>query len=256
MFGFLVLQAENKHRHAAVQCGTKTICGVRFFAVTVAQSRSVLLQKRRLRKAAKLMERSGVHTALFPEGFCDTAVFRRYGVQEAGEDYLRRMTAGAIARRALAEQGRNPAECRAALLGDCMDVQLRAALMEIALHVRYTMLNAGGNGAEICSVLRREYGVSVLRDAGEEQLRQADLVLTFGGGQPCGAPGCLWLPFGSVTEAEGYQNGALRVEYALPPELEEQVQADCCRNALLSLLLEMGAVHANELEVTEIMQNA
>ena len=44
--------------------------------------------------------------------------------------------------------------------------------------------------------------------------------------------------------------------YALPPELEEQVQADCCRNALLSLLLEMGAVHANELEVTEIMQNA
>ena len=255
MFGFLLLQEGAKRRRAAVQCDTKTICGVRFFAVTVAQSGSALLRRRRLRKAARLMERAGVHTALFPQTFSDLAPFEKHGVHAAEETYLRRMKAAAIARRAMAARGLCGADCCAALLGDRMDAALRAALMELALEVRYTMLRASG-GAEECAVLRREYGVSVLREPGAAQLRRADVVLTFGSAQPCGAENCLWLPFGAVTEAEGYRSGAAQVCYAAPPEVEAQLQLDCSRNALLSLLLEMGAVRAEELEVTQIAQNA
>lgn len=95
-----------------------------------------------------------------------------------------------------------------------MSAELRGALMELALHVRYTMLCAGGGGGEACSVLRREYGVSVARNAGAALLKTAELVLTFGDAVPCGAPDCLWLPCGSVHEAEGYRNAAPVVRYS------------------------------------------
>ena len=114
------------------------------------------------------------------------------------------MTAGKIARKLLEQNGMDPAACHVALLGDHMSAELRGALMELALHVRYTMLCAGGGGGEACSVLRREYGVSVARNAGAALLKTAELVLTFGDAVPCGAPDCLWLPCGSVHEAEGY----------------------------------------------------
>ena len=190
MYGIVLLAPQEKgKRRAALRCGTKTICGVRFFAVSAEQSHSKVMQMRTLRKAARAMERAGVRTALFPPAFAHAALFERRGIRAADESYLRRMTAGAVARRVLADHGKRAAECRVAVLGDHMSAEVRKALMELALHVRYTMLSAGGGGGEICSVLRREYGVSVLRDPGQEQLRRADLVLTFGKAAPCGAEG-------------------------------------------------------------------
>lgn len=256
MFGYLSFAPQGERLRGGVQPETKSICGVRFFAVSVEQSRSRLVQARRLRRAARMMERAGVRTALFPADFAEDALFAKRQIRRAGAEYLRRMTAGAVARRAMAEHGLRPAECHAALLGDRMSGELRKALMEIALHVRYTMLAAGGGGGEICSVLRREYGVSVLRDPGQEQLGRANLVLTFGSAGPCGGEGCLWLPFGEVTRAEGYRSGAPRVRYGAPPEVEAALPSECDRNGLLSILLEMGALRANELEVLEILQNA
>ncbi len=253
MYGIILLAPQEKgKRRAALRCGTKTICGVRFFAVSVEQSRSKVMQMRTLRKAARAMERAGVRTALFPPAFAHAALFERRGIRAADESYLRRMTAGAVARRVLADHGKRAAECRVAVLGDHMRAEVRKALMELALHVRYTMLSAGGGGGEICSVLRREYGVSVLRDPGQEQLRRADLVLTFGKAAPCGAEGCLWLPCGEVRQAEQFTDAAPDVRYGVPPEVEEQVDIGCDRNVLFSVLLEMGALHANEPEVMEI----
>ena len=166
------------------------------------------------------------------------------------------MTAGKIARKLLEQNGMDPAACHVALLGDHMSAELRGALMELALHVRYTMLCAGGGGGEACSVLRREYGVSVARNASAALLKTAELVLTFGDAAPCGAPDCLWLPCGSVHEAEGYRNAAPVVRYSAAPEVEAAMEGIQAQNALLSLLLEMGAVRVNELEVAEIAQNA
>lgn len=256
MYGLLTVCSDGKKHRRAVRCGIKAICGVRFYEVCVDSSRSRFLLKKRLRRAARLMERAGVCTALFPRDFSEEKLFESCGVHGAKEQYLQRNMASEITRRAMGDRGLSPAESCVAFLGDNMSAELRKALMEIALHVRYTLLSAGGGGGEICSILRRDYGVSVLRNAGTEQLRRADVVLTFGSAAPCGKNGCLWLPFGTVERAEGYENGVQNVRYAAPPEVEAELQVDCCRNALLSLLLEMGAVHANELEVTEIVQNA
>ena len=94
------------------------------------------------------------------------------------------------------------------------------------------------------------------RNASAALLKTAELVLTFGDAAPCGAPDCLWLPCGSVHEAEGYRNAAPVVRYSAAPEVEAAMEGIQAQNALLSLLLEMGAVRVNELEVAEIAQNA
>ena len=254
MFGLLMIVQGEKRGRTAVWCDMKQIGGVRFFTVTAERCRSRVLWNQRMQRAAKWMEKNGVSTALFPIGFSDWKPFEKRGIRAADDQYLRSMTAGEILRCAMAKKNLRAAECRVAILGDCMSAPVQKALMEIALRVRYTMLSAGGGGGELCSVLRREYGVSVLRNVREEQLHYADAVLTFGEAEPCGKEGCLWLPFGDVRSAEGYRNAAAQVVYTMPMGLENMAAMDCDRNALLSLLLESGTLHANELEVAEVME--
>lgn len=255
MYGYLTLYGpEEKHRKA-VCSGVRPICGVRFYEVSVVRSRSRFVEKRRLRRAAGLMERAGVRTALFPEDFAAAALFESCGIRAATDSYLRTVMAAEIARRMMDARGYAPGETCIALLGDTMTPALRRTLMELALRVRYTLLSAGGGGGESCSVLRREYGVSVLRNAGEEQLRRANVVLTFGKAAPCGAAGCLWLPFGTVTAAEGYENALRHVACMAAPAVESSLPDGCSRGALLSLLLEVGAVRPCEIEVAEIGEN-
>lgn len=251
MYGILTLCAQP--RRPAVESGTRSICGVRFFEVSVAQGGGGWVQKKRWKRAARLMQRAGVRTALFPEGFSGMTPFEKAGIRAAEETYLRQMTAGEIARRAAEVQGICARESCVALVGDTMSAALRRALMELALHFRTAILSVPGGGGEICSVLRREYGVSVLRAAGTEQMKRADVLLTFGSAAPCGDGKCLWLPFGEVTAQEGFQPRALRVRYLLPPALEGQIPEGCNENVLLSLLLEAGAVGTNEMEVSEIL---
>lgn len=256
MFGIVSVCTEKRGRQAAIENELLRICGVRFLSVTVFAGRNPALQVGRWKRAAKQMERAGVRTALFPAAFSHAALFEKRGIRAADEGYLRQMTAAAVARRAAAQRGIEPRESCVALMGDHMSAALRKALMELALHFRHTILAVPGGGGEICSVLRREYGVSVLRSTGKTQMERADVLLTFGEAVPCGRSGCLWLPCGTVTAQEGFENGADTVRYLLPPKLEEQIPDGCCTNALLSLLLETGAVRTNELEVSEILQNA
>ena len=68
MFGYLSFAPQGERLRGGVRPETKTICGVRFFAVSVEQSRSRMVQARRLRRAARIMERAGVRAALFPAG--------------------------------------------------------------------------------------------------------------------------------------------------------------------------------------------
>ena len=240
----------------AVTCGVKVICGVRFFEVCVYQSGSALVQKRRMEKAAKLMEKAGIRTALFPRAFQDAERFARHKILPPEEGNLYQAMAAEVVRHLMACRRIAPERCCMALLGSRMSAALQRALLTLAPEVRYTYLTAGRGGGEVCEHLWREYGVSVLQDPPQAQLQRADVVLTFDSAVPCGKPGCLWLPLGLVQEAAGYENALLRILYSAPPRIEEALQADCGRNALLSLLLQAGAVEAKELEVTEIGQNA
>lgn len=230
----------------------QTICGLRFCRINVLRSRSRLIERVRLKKAARYMARSGVRRALFPEGFMAPDLFAKQGIAPSDDTALRRRMAAAITRRVMSDRGVNPSECRILLLGDTMEPALTSALMELALHVRYTMISAGGGGGEVCSVLRREYGVCVLREPGAEQASQAQVVLTFSGARPEGAGNCLWLPFGSVTQAEGYVNAAAVIRCSAAPEIEARIAELPCRNAMLSLLLETGALHTNDLEIISV----
>ena len=70
-------------------------------------------------------------------------------------------------------------------------------------------------------------------------------------------PPCLWLPCGACTTAEGFENSAPYIHYAVPERLEASLAASgAARNALLSALVEMGTLRPEEVEVTEIRQNA
>ena len=255
MFGLLLVRPAAE-RGRAVAWDTRRICGVRFFTVTVAAGRRNFLTARRMRRAARQMARAGVRAAAFPPDFAWGELFEKCGVRAATDEALRCALAVKSARRAMETRGLTPGECCAALLGERMSAALGRALMELAVHVRYTLLNAGGGGGEICSVLRREYGVSVLRGAGEAQLQRADVIVTFDGARPCGRPGALWIPAGAVTAAEGFENAAANMTCLLPPRAEEQLPEGCGRAAVLSLLLQAGALRTEELEVAEIVQNA
>ena len=257
MFGILEVVNGGAGRRVAVLSGVKRLGGGRFFVVSTVRCRSGLLWTRRLHRAVRVFQRAGVGTVIFPAAFDRQALFEKAGVAAAGEETLRRRTAGAAARVLLAQHGLSAPACCALLLGDHMSADLRRTLTELALHVRYTMLCAGGGGGEVCSMLRREYGISVLREPGAEQLARARLQLTFGAARPVVPPPCLWLPCGACTAAEGFENSAPYIQYAVPEPLEASLGASgASRNALLSALLEMGTLRPEEVEVTEIRQNA
>lgn len=256
MFGLVLMQQERGKERKTVVCRTQVICGMRFFIAVVEGSRSKFLEKRRMVRAAKRMMRAGVRSAAFPENFAYADVFAKCHIRAAADIYLRCAMAAKAARWALQDRGLAAGECSIALLGDHMSVQMGRALTELAIHVRYTMLNAGGGGGEICSVLRREYGVSVLRNVGPEQLQRADLIVTFGAAAPDGRKDVLWIPAGEITQAEGYHSVLEKCTYVLPPKADGQIPEECGRNAVLSMLVEAGALRPEELEVTEIVQNA
>lgn len=256
MFGLVLVQQDRKGQKKAVQCELRRICGVRFLAAVVEGSKRKFIEKQRMARAAKRMMRAGIRVAAFPENFAYMDVFEKYHIQAATDTCLRCATAAKAARWVLQERGLAPGECSIALLGDHMSVQMGRALTELAIHVRYTMLNAGGGGGEICSVLRREYGVSVLRNVGPEQLQRADLIVTFGAAAPDGRKDVLWIPAGEITQAEGYHSVLEKCTYVLPPKADGQIPEECGRNAVLSMLVEAGALRPEELEVTEIVQNA
>ena len=133
MFGLLTIAEKDAARRAAVECAVRDVCGVRIFEVSVLPGRGPLGQRRRLQRAARQMQRAGVRRALFPEEFLQQFLFAKYGIVAARGEYLRRMTAGKIARKLLEQNGMDPAACHVALLGDHMSAELRGALMELAL---------------------------------------------------------------------------------------------------------------------------
>lgn len=252
MYGLLSFEEKNDRRQA-VACSVRQICGMRFFQVAVRCSGYGFLEKKRLKKAAKMMHKAGVRRVLFPEGFSDAELFGAFGITAADGGYLRAMTAAEIARRVVAEHGLNPREICVGISGEHMGADVRKALMSLALGVRYTVLDLPGGGEEACSVLRREYGISVLKADRQRQLRLPDVLLTFGDAKPWGGENCLWIPCGTCRAWAGYHNAAPKVRYSVPPEIEEQLPENCSANGLLSLLLEAGIVHENELEVSEIL---
>ncbi len=252
MYGLLNFEEKGGH-HGSVVCASKNICGMHFFQVSVIHSAYGFLEKSRLKRAAKMMKKAGVHRALFPDGFSGMDIFENFGIAAVHENYLRAMTGAEIARRVMNEHHLSPTETCVGIAGEHMGADVRKALMTLALHVRYTILDLPGGGEGICSVLRREYGVSVLKADREKQLKSPDVILTFGDAKPWGDAKCLWIPCGTCLEWDGYQNAASEVHYSVPPEIEAQIPADCSANAVLSLLLESGVVHENELEVSGIL---
>ncbi len=219
----------------------RDVCGVRIFEVSVLLTRAFgaapAVAARRPADAACRCAPGAVSGRVFA-----AVPFAKYGIVAARGEYLRRMTAGKIARKLLEQNGMDPAACHVALLGDHMSAELRGALMELALHVRYTMLCAGGGGGEACSVLRREYGVSVARHAGAALLKNSGTGVDL---RRRGALRCAGLSLAALrqrTRGRRVRNAAPVVRYSAAPEVEAAMEGIQAQNALLSLLLEMGAV--------------
>ena len=252
MYGLLNFH-EKDTQHGIIVSTIKKICGIAFFEVSVVHSEYRFLEKRRLKKAAKMMKKAGVRRALFPDAFSDMAPFEELHIVPVHESYLRAMTGAEIARCVMEQHHLNPTETCVGISAEHMGAEVRKALMTLVLGVRYTVLDLPSGGEEVCSVLRREYGVSVLKADREKQLKLPDIILTFGKAKPWGDTKSLWIPCGTFLEWEGYQNAVPQVQYSVSPEIEEQIPKDCCQNAVLSLLLEAGIVHENELEVSGIL---
>lgn len=245
MFGIFTIMEQTPQSGKGILCTTETICGARYFHVRVAPRR--FFQKRRMEKAVREMARAKVRRALFPSSYLP--LFQTYHIAPADDRFLRRAMSAAITRRAMMARGITPAMCRAAVLSHHMDNDVQRALADIAQCVRYTMTGGSMDSTALCDALRRDYGICVMRHVSEEQLRYANVVLTFGTAKPMGAPNCLWLPFGSVTSDDRFRNGAAVVEYDAPPEIEAALTAFPQRNELLSFLLQSGVLRKEDITV-------
>lgn len=157
--------------------GERTVCGVRFLTVSVREGSRLSAAL-----AAIWLERRGVRTAVFPEGYGFEAVFAKHGVVRQGTEGLYRAAAPDAVLCALRQLGAEPRCAHVALAGEEATGALRELALALCPRVRYLSLSAGRGGEALSLELMRRFGVSALAGA-----RGADLTAAFGEAEAEGA---------------------------------------------------------------------
>ena len=126
---------------------------------------------------------------------------------------------------------------RVLVTADGLSAAAVRTVTELALRCRYLLLAVPFGGEELCRRLRREYGVSVLLNPGEEQAECAVHVAF----DPTESRGRSFLPL--------YDETLPLPPLLLPPEMEARLPAGMNRGALISVLLEQGALRPGEVNL-------
>lgn len=243
MFGFVEWTQESKGRRGA-RIGERVIGGVTFLTLSLYREEKYrpLSLRHRSAAGAKLLRKAGVTRAVFPRDFPFLEVFEKQGITQVEELFLRRELAAAFAAFVLAQKGVSPVSANVAVVTDRMSAEVMRAVTDLCRRNRYVLL-AAPRSADFCRELRRSYGVSVLQDPTEEQLRRADVLLLFSPRPELLAPGGTVLPLYEGAEGTFAWSAVLSGE-ALP--------AECDLSRLLAALREAGALRPECLEIRSV----
>lgn len=238
MIGLILWKAAEKGRRN-VQIGEESLLHMRFFCAHIVPGRPAAL-RRRLRSAAKALRNAGVTRVVLPEAFPYGEQLAQYGLSPVSTLALRRSLASDLVRAALAQRG---CPAHLAVAGDHLTGELVRTVTELALRSRYILLDLPYGGEELARQLRREYGVSVLLHPSREQLASADALVLFDPREELPADSGVVLRLYEGTEDEPLP------PLLLPPLLEEQLPAGCCRAQLLAALWEGGLLRPGQIVV-------
>lgn len=240
MVGYISYTKENKH----LAMKRRRIGGL---VLLETQLRKELRPVERLQaaRAARMLAKRGVRSAVFPTDYPHEDIFARCGIFPVEILPLHRAMAISVMKRKMAALGCTPGTTTAAVAAERVTGEVERLLRDLALSVRYVIL-AGEGGEECCRHLQREYGVSVLRRTGNT-LPEADVLLLLR--PPEGRvenPIVLHLYDG---ERMLRRNG---VAFALPGPLQEQVEENCTQEQLLSALLQAGMLQTYQIPIMEV----
>lgn len=227
-------------RQRQMTLSERNILHMRFLCAEVARGPRTpeAALRRRAASAAKRMRKQGVTRAVLPEGFAYGAQLEKYGVRPVSTLALRRRLAADWVRQVLAERGVSPGGARVAVSASQMSGELVRTVTELALRHRYVLLDVPYGGEELCTRLRREYGVSLLLGPDKEQLEGADVLALFDPRTDLRRKSGVTLPL--------YDETAPMSRLTLPPALEERLPEGADRGQLVSALLEAGVLRPGQ----------
>ena len=243
MIGYLAYGKEE--RRGAL--GERSILGVRFLQAVVP-GRNRLAGRFWARRLASQLRRRGVTEAVYPRDCPYEEAFVRQGILPVNPLPLYRSMAPQVVRWEMGRQGISPAAATAAVVARGVGEDVRRILTELALQVRYVMLHASGGG-DLCRSLQREYGVSVIRTPTRRQLAEAEILVLL-----CPPPEGLERKARvllQLYDGERVLRGnAFR--FGLPQGLEGEVEENCEKEQLLTVLHRAGALKNEQIPVMEV----
>jgi len=240
MVGMLVWKTPQAgKREKGVDIRERSVLHVRLQCAEVLRGRKTpeTVMRRRIRSAAKRLQKLGVRKVILPADFEGEELLEPFGLQRVSTLPLRQMLAADWARRSLEERKIPAAGARVAVIAGNMTGAVVRTVTELALRHRYVMLQVPYGGDQLCHQLRREYGVSLLLKPGREQLDTADVTLLFEPRAESGREGCIAV----------FDESVPLPQMSLPPVLEDVLPPDAERNQMLEILLETGVLRPGQI---------
>lgn len=240
MVGMLVWKTPQKgKREKSIILRERRVLHIRLQCAEILRSGKTpeAVVRRRIRSAAKRLQKLGVRQVILPVDFEGEALMEAFGLQRVSTLPLRQMMAADWVRRSLEERKIPAAGARVAIIAGNMTGAVVRTVTELALRHRYVMLQIPYGGEELGHQLRREYGVSLLLKPGREQLDAADVTLLFEPRPDSGQEGVLAV----------FDEAVPLPQMSLPPALEDVLPPDAERTQMLEILLEAGVLRPGQI---------
>ncbi len=241
MFGLWIWTSPERGQRA-VETAERRVLHTPFYCVRVARGARTpeAVLRRRAAAAARKLEKAGVRRVVLPEGFAYGRLLEKRELRPVDTLSLRRELAAEQTCRGLEDRGLSGGTV--AVSADAMGAELVRTVTELSLRYRYVMLDVPYGGPDLAGRLRREYGVALQLGPEPAQLGAAEALVLF-------APRTD-LRRDNPVVVEAYRGTEAPLPpLLLPPALEEEMPAGCCRIQLLAALRESGALRPGQISL-------
>lgn len=240
----LVLWNTAEKKQPRVWVGQRSILHLRFACAEIKCSARTpeAVRRHRISAAGKRLRKLGVNRAVFPADFPYPygELLNRQGIRPVSTVPLRRAIAADWVRRELRLRKLSPGTARVAVSAAQLTGEVVRTVTELALGIRYVLLDIPYGGEELCRQLRRTYGVSLLLTEEPSQLEDAEVQVLFDPKEDLRTDRALELYDGAETPLP---------PLLLPPALERELPPEADRGMLLSALREAGVFRPGQLSV-------
>ena len=241
MFGLWIWVPPERGQRAA-KTAERMVLHTHLYSVQVARGprTPAAVIRRRAAAAARKLEKAGVRRVVLPDDFAYRDVLEKRGIGAVDTLALRRELAAEQTCRGLEDRGLSGGTV--AVSADAMSAELVRTVTELSLRCRYVLLDVPYGGPDLAGRLRREYGVALRLEPDLARLGEAEALVLF-------APRTD-LRRNNPVVVEAYRGSEAPLPpLLLPPALEEQLPAGCCRIQLLAALRESGALRPGQISL-------